>query len=86
LRYPKDTKLQDLYHTVSPGRAVPREVTYRDRKLEMAWIKANRSQYRGKWVALLGEQVIGMGDDLKSVLRVVQKQQLAEPPLIHHCN
>jgi hypothetical protein len=84
LRYPKDTKLQDLYRTVSPGRAVPREVTYRDRKSEMAWIKVNRSQYRGKWVALLGEQVISIEDDLKSVLRVVRTQRLAEPPLIHH--
>ena len=83
-RYPKDSRLGDLYRTVSPSRIVPREVTYRDRRLEIAWIKANRSHYRGKWVALLGEQVIGIGDDLKSVLRVVREQQLAEPPLIHH--
>jgi hypothetical protein len=50
----------------------------------MAWIKANRAHYKGKWVALLGEQVLGIGDSLKAVLRLVQEQQLEETPLLHH--
>jgi hypothetical protein len=49
----------------------------------MDWIKANRSSYRGKWVALLGGKVIGIEDDLKTVLRMVEEKQLRETPLIY---
>jgi hypothetical protein len=84
LQYPTDEKLLNLYRAISPGKVVRRNVPYSDRTLEMDWIKANRSIYKGKWVALLGEKVIGIGDDLKTVLRIVQEKQLREIPLIHH--
>jgi len=40
--------------------------------------------YRGKWVALLGEQVLGVGDSLKAVLCLIQDQQIEDIPLLHH--
>ena len=84
LQYPTDEKLLHLYRAISPGKVVRSNVRYNDRTLEMDWIKANRSSYRGKWVALLGGKVIGIEDDLKTVLRMVQEKQLREIPLIHH--
>jgi len=84
LQYPTDEKLSNLYRAISPGKVVRSNVRYSDRTLEMDWIKANRSIYKGKWVALLGEKVIGIGDDLKTVLHMVQEKQLREIPLIHH--
>jgi hypothetical protein len=83
LHYPTDDKLLNLYRAVSPGKVVRNDVRYSDRTLEMDWIQANRSFHRGKWVALLGGKVIGIGDDLKTVLRMVQEKQLRETPLIH---
>jgi hypothetical protein len=84
LQYPTDEKLLNLYRAISPGKVVRSNVRYSDRTLEMDWIKANQSFYRGKWVALLGGKVIGIGDNLKTVLRMVQEKQLREIPLIHH--
>jgi uncharacterized protein DUF5678 len=84
LQYPTDEKLSNLYRAISPGKVVRSNVRYSDRTLEMDWIKANQSFYRGKWVALQGGKVISIGDDLKTVLRIVQEKQLREPPLIHH--
>ena len=69
---------------MTPGEVVRRDVRYSDRTAEMAWIKANRANYRGKWVALLGEKVLGVGDSLTAVLRLMQEQRLEETPLIHH--
>lgn len=83
LQYPTDEKLLHLYRAISPGKVVRSNVRYNDRTLEMDWIKANRSSYRGKWVALLGGKVIGIEDDLKTVLRMVQEKQLRETPLIY---
>jgi hypothetical protein len=84
LHYPTDEKLLNLYRAISPGEVVRSNVRYSDRALEMDWLKENRSIYKGKWVALLGGKVIGIGDDLKTVLRMVQEKQLREIPLIHH--
>ena len=83
-RYPTDERLRNLFRAVIPGEVVRRDVRYSDRTLEMAWIKANRANYRGKWVALLGEKVLGVGDSLKRVLRLLQEQQCEATPLIHH--
>jgi hypothetical protein len=35
---------------------------------EVAWIKANQAKYKGKWIVLLGNCVMGMGDDLKTAM------------------
>ncbi len=83
LQYPTDEKLLHLYRAISPGKVVRSNVRYNDRTLEIDWIKANRSSYRGKWVALLGGKVIGIEDDLKTVLRMVEEKQLRETPLIY---
>jgi len=83
-QYPTNERLLSLYQAVSPGKVVRRDVRYSDRTSEISWIKANRSHYRGKWVALLGEKVIAVGDSLKAVLRIVQERQLEETPLLHH--
>ena len=83
-QYPADEKLLHLYNAIAPGKVVRTNMHYSDRTLEMDWIRVNSSVYRGKWIALLGANVIGIGDDLKSVLRMVQEQQPHATPLIHH--
>jgi hypothetical protein len=83
-QYPTDERLLNLYQAISPGKVVRRDVRYSNRALEIAWIKANHSRYRGKWVALLGEHVLAVGDSLKAVLRLVQEQQPEDTPFIHH--
>lgn len=83
-QYPTDERLLNLYQAVSPGNVVRRDMRYSNRTSEMAWIQANCSHYHGKWIALLGEEVIAVGDNLKAVLRIMQEQQLKDTPLIHH--
>lgn len=83
-KYPEDERLRKLHRAIAPGRVERRVTHYPDRTIEATWIQAHRVQYRGKWVALLGEQVLGIGDDLQTVLRLVREHQLDEPPLIHH--
>ena len=83
-RYPQEGRLQDLYRVIIPGRVERRTVNYRHQKVEAAWIKTHRTQYHGKWVALLGKQVLGVGDDLHTVLNLLRDYHLDESPLIHH--
>ncbi len=83
-RYPQDERLRNLYRAIAPGRVVRQDVHYRDQAIEAAWIQTHRIQYRGKWVALLGEQVLGIGDDLQTILGCIREHHLDDPPLIHH--
>ena len=83
-QYPADEKLLHFYNAIAPGKVVRTNMHYSDRSLEMDWIRVNSSVYRGKWVALLGANIVAIGDDLKSVLRMVQEQQPHATPLIHH--
>jgi hypothetical protein len=83
-KYPQDERLTALYRAIAPGRVKRRDIRYRDRKAEAAWIQSHRSEYHGKWVALFGDEVLGIGDDLQTVLRLVRQRQLSEPPLLHH--
>ena len=83
-KYPQDERLKALYRAIAPGRVECRDIRYQDRKTEAVWIQSHRSEYHGKWVALCGDEVLGIGDDLQTVLRLVRQRQLSEPPLLHH--
>jgi hypothetical protein len=83
LRWPKDQGLLRLQRVISPGRVVAKEKQYKDRRSEISWIAENRQTYKGKWVALMGDQLIAMADDLKTLLDDLRERQLEEAPLIH---
>lgn len=78
-----DERLLKLSRVIRPGRVVTHDTRGPDRKAEMAWIKSNASDYKGKWVAVLGDSLVASGKDLKSVLASVRKQQFKTQPLIH---
>jgi hypothetical protein len=82
-QYPTNERLRKLHWAVSPGKVERVDVRYSDRGEEVAWIKANQAKYRGKWVVLLGNRVLGMGDDLKTAMHMAQEQQYEGLPLIH---
>ena len=82
-QYPTNERLLKLHWAVSPGKVERVDVRYSDRGEEVAWIKENQKKYKGKWVVLLGNRVLGMGDDLKTAMRMAKEQQYEGLPLIH---
>jgi hypothetical protein len=82
-QYPTNERLRKLHWAVSPGKVELVDVRYSDRGEEVAWIKENQAKYKGKWVVLLGNRVLGMGDDLKTAMHIAQEQQYEGLPLIH---
>lgn len=83
VRYPDDEQIADLLRAISPGRVEQKEGTMPDRKREVAWIRGNGQHYRGKWVAVLGDELVAVADDLKSLVADVNELgKLPTPPLI----
>ena len=61
----------------------PAAVKQIDRAKELAWLKANRQNYSGQWVALFGENLIASGDDARTVLKNAHSKGIERPLLVH---
>lgn len=51
-----------------------------DFELESKWIDENREQYKGKWVALCGNNFLAAGDSAREVYREARKYTVS--PLV----
>ena len=82
--YPNEPELLRIQRLITPGRVTSMADCYPDRKTEFNWIACNRVKHRGKWVALIGEQVIAMEDDAEALMQALKHQDLSTSPLVHH--
>lgn len=56
---------------------------YIDRSRELAWLAEHREEYRGKWVVLEGERLIGHGDDPRPIVDKARAEGIECPFVIH---
>jgi hypothetical protein len=82
-RHPRNDALADLYKAITPGRVIRKHVQYKHRKAEFAWIRANRQKYKGKWVALVDDELIASSDNLQEILQVIQEKNIEKTSLVH---
>jgi len=80
---PQDSKIRKA---LAPPRVrrVPRNDS--DRSSEFHWLATKSLPYRGKWVALVGDELVAQTDTLKELLASVETLALSGPPLVHHLN
>jgi hypothetical protein len=55
-----------------------------DRTPEFNWLKANGSVYSGKWVALVGENLVACAETLDELLAEIEGRSFVHNPLVHH--
>ena len=78
---PHDSELLSLQEVLKPPRATPRQVTDPDRTHEFGWIVANRDAYRGRWVAIQGDELVA---DAPSFAELQSRiKNLEGVPLVH---
>jgi len=53
------------------------------RAQHLAWLKANREQYAGQYVALDGDRLAGSGATLREANEQAQRQGVTQPFLVH---
>jgi hypothetical protein len=76
-----DPKLREL---LAPPRVRKNPVRDVDRSAEFRWLETHAAEYQGKWVALLGKNLVASSGILKELLAQLDELQLAGKPLIHH--
>ena len=68
IRYPASRQIVSLLQAISPGRVSSTGLAISGRERETAWIKQNGHKYRGKWIALDENHLIGFAPTLKELL------------------
>ncbi len=78
---PEDPELLSLAKVLEPPRARPRQITDMDRTQEFEWIRANRDAYRGRWIAIQGNELVA---DAPSFAELQSRiKDLKSVPLVH---
>lgn len=71
-RYPDDLELQKYAHILSPPKVSPSNVPP-DPSIgaDDEWLKAHRTEYRGRWVALREGKLLGAAGSLRELIELV---------------
>lgn len=74
-----------LRKALAPARVIGRS-SFKDvdRSSEFHWLKTKSEPYQGKWVALVGENLVASSDTLQELRAQLAKLRLEQRPLIHH--
>jgi len=78
---PVDPKLREV---LGPPRVRESNIRDFDRSAEFHWLKTNWDDYQGKWVALLGEDLLASSDSLQELRARLAELNPKRRPLIHH--
>jgi hypothetical protein len=79
---PMDPKLREV---LGPARVLGTSpVRDFDRSAEFRWLRANWEEYQGKWVALLGEDLLASSDTVEELRAYLARLDPKRRPLIHH--
>ncbi len=67
-RYPNDAEIANAHRILNTGRSYTRTGAGRNTREEFEWLQNPPERYRGKWVALVGRDVVGAAKTLKELL------------------
>ena len=82
-RFPNNEALYALSKLTAPSKAIRSAVRFPRRVEELRWIDEHREQYKGRWVALLGNELIASAGTMKQLLDAVATKNIEGSPLIH---
>ncbi len=85
-RFPENAETRRIADVFEPrGKAVPRPDGPRqpDRRQEREWLRHPPAWAHGKWIALVGGEVVAADESLAEVERKLSSLELGKQPLVH---
>jgi hypothetical protein len=76
-------QLENLRRVLAPPKVGRSAIRGLDRTREWNWLRRHSEDYRGKWVAVLGDELVASADVLSDLLEVLRERPLLHRPLIH---
>ncbi len=85
IRYPWSRQILKLMMAIAPGQVLRTGEKTSGRKKEFKWIREHGDKYRGQWVALDGDDLIGFAPTLKNLLaKASSGDQQGRPIFVHY--
>jgi len=82
-RFPRHAEVNRMNRGLNRWTATTRPTDEPDRTEELAWLRHPPESARGKWVALLGREMVASAETLAEVMRRLESLNLPTVPLVH---
>jgi hypothetical protein len=84
-RYPKDPALARWHELLSPAKLIGRSpASGVDRTTEIRWLDSHGSAYKGEWVALSGDRLLGHSRSLEALRGMLERNPADRRPFLHY--
>jgi hypothetical protein len=83
-RFPDHAELGKLSRFLDQRGATPNTTVESTTDDEIDWLANPPENARGRWVALIGRQVVAMADSIRELKQALQSLDLPQAPLVHH--
>lgn len=83
-RFPEHPRVQNAWRIFDKrANAVRGQGNEPSRSEEFDWLKSPPESARGKWVALVGKEMVAAADTLAELVEALKSLSLPKPPLVH---
>ena len=82
-RFPEHAPIRQMNRGLNEWTATTRPTDEPDRSEEFEWLRDPPEAARGKWVALVGSEMVASADTLVAVMESVESMNLSTIPLVH---
>jgi len=83
-RFPGSEEIHLAESILSEARTTPNPYVQPTATAEIEWLRSPPAGARGKWVALIGNEVVGMADSLEELKRSLETKKLDQYPVVQH--
>lgn len=84
-RFPQDPVLARWHELLSPAKLLGRSPADGvDRTSEIRWLDVHGAAYRGEWVAVSGERLLGHSRNLQELMAALDRNPATPRPLLHY--
>ncbi len=82
-RFPGHEEIRNAARVLGDGTATVRPGHEPSREEELAWLRNPPESVRGKWVALVGSEMVGADESLADLIQVLDTKSFPKRPLVH---
>ena len=84
-RFPEDPALARWHELLSPAKVLGRSpASGIDRTAEIRWLDTHGPAYKGEWLAVAGDQLLGHSKSLQELVTMLDRNPPQTRPLLHY--
>ncbi len=82
--FPNHDRIRLAERVLNGGKATPDPYAQPTAAAESEWLDNPPDDARGKWVALIGSELVGIADSADALMQSLATKKLKRIPLVHH--